>query len=327
MTSQKKHWVLADLPLSEYFAPLQVQVELVDLAEFLSNDTNSHRSGEKIEGLLTYGHPKVDEGLLKLLPRLKIISNHGVGVDHIDLRAARDRGIPVAHTPGAVDGATADLAITLMLTTARRIIACHEFAKTSDYRRADFSDQQILSLRGRDVFGATLGIVGLGRIGKQIAKRARGFDMRILYYKRHRDALAENELGVEYSELGPLLRSCDFVIISVPLDASTYHMIGRAELKQMKSTAILVNVARGGVVDTEALIEAIQEGWIGGAGLDVTEPEPLPADHPLLSMANVMVLPHIGSFTEQTRRTMAELTSRQLLAGLNGSPIQFDATA
>jgi len=181
-------------------------------------------------------------------------------------------------------------------------------------------------LQGCDVFGATLGIVGLGRIGKQIAQRASGFDMRVIYYQRNRNLKAEQDLGVQYAAFDALLEECDFVILSVPLDKTTHRLIGREQFRRMKPSAILVNVARGGVVDTEALVEALRENRIRGAGLDVTDPEPLPQEHPLFSMRNVTVLPHIGSFTEQTRRRMAEMTAVQLLAGLEGRPIVFDAT-
>jgi glyoxylate reductase len=323
---EKKYYVLADLPLAQYFNSLLSDIELIDWGEFLASTSTQTELAQRIQGLLTYGHPKVDSRLLDLLPNLRIISNHGVGVDHIDLLAARARNIPVAHTPGAVDGATADLAITLMLVTARQVIACNRFANSDQYRQPNFSDQQMLALRGCDVFGATLGIVGLGRIGKQIAKRARGFDMRIMYHRRTRDFQAEQELNAEYADLNSMLDVCDFVILSVPLDSSTHKLIGRAQLQRMKSSAILINVARGGVVDTDALVEALQKGWIRAAGLDVTDPEPLPKGHPLFELDNVTILPHIGSFTEQTRRRMAELTARQLLAGLEGNAIEHDAT-
>lgn len=324
--AEKVFRVLADLPLPEYFKPWLNRFEMVDWAEFMRSNLLQQSVGHSIEGVLTYGHPHVGSQLLELLPNLKIISNHGVGVDHIDLDEARVRNIPVAHTPGLVDGATADLAITLMLVVARQIIGSTQFANSEAYRQPYFSDLQMLGLRGCDVFGATLGIVGLGRIGKQIAQRARGFDMQIVYYQRNRNLKAEQDLGVQYADLDSLLEKCDFVILSVPLDKTTYHLIGREQLRRMKSSAILVNVARGGVVDTEALVQALRESRIRGVGLDVTDPEPLPQDHPLFSMPNVTVLPHIGSFTEQTRRRMAEMTSEQLLAGLEGRPIVFDAT-
>lgn len=323
---RKKYRVLADLPLADFFHTLLDDIELIHWSALHNEASDKSPLGEQIEGILTYGHPKVDSQLLDQMPNLRIISNHGVGVDHIDLAAARARNIPVAHTPGAVDGATADLAITLMLVTARQVVACNRFANSDAYRQPDFSDQQMLALRGCDVFGATLGIVGLGRIGKQIAQRARGFNMRILYHKRHQDLQAEKELGVEFATLNDLLAAADFVILSVPLDASTSKLIGRDQLSRMKSTAILINVARGGVVDTDALVDALRRRSIRAAGLDVTDPEPLPKGHPLFDLDNVTILPHIGSFTEQTRRRMAEMTARQLIAGLEGRSIEFDAT-
>jgi len=322
-----RYHVLADLPLADFFKTLlPSEVELHDLNEFLRSKEVQHACGNKIQGLITYGHPPVAESLLALLPNLKVISNHGVGVDHINLEDARAAKIPVGHTPGAVDGATADLAITLMLAAARQVIRCCDFAKQAAYRSPNFSDQQMLHLRGRDVFGATLGIVGLGRIGKQIAKRATGFDMRILYHKRNRDESAEASLGVHYRSLESLLAESDYVILSVPLDSSTRHLIGTEQLKMMKPSAILINVARGGVVDTDALVSALKDQVIWGAALDVTDPEPLPLNHPLLSMDNVTVLPHIGSFTEQTRYIIAELTVMNLMLGLRSEPLHFDAT-
>ena len=319
--------VLADLPLAEYFAPLlDKEIELIDLSEFQNSAELQQSLGPKIEGLLTYGHPHIDSTLLSLLPNLKVISNHGVGVDHINLADARAKGVPVAHTPGANDGATADLAITLMLVAARKVIASNRFANSEHYRDPRFSDQQILALRGCDVFGATLGIVGLGRVGRQIAKRAAGFDMKVLYHKRNRDLDAEASLHVEYASLDEVLQRSDFVVLAVPLSATTFRMIGSNQFKQMKPNAIFVNVARGGLVDTDALVAALTNKTIRAAALDVTDPEPLPAGHPLHLMANVTITPHIGSFTEQTRRGMAELTVRNLLTGLQGKRLEFDAT-
>ena len=319
--------ILADLPLAEYFAPLlDKDIELIDLNDFQNSTELQKSMGPMIEGLITYGHPHIDRATLSLLPNLKVISNHGVGVDHINLDDARALGIPVAHTPGANDGATADLAITLMLAAARQLIASNRFANSDHYRDPQFSDERMLSLRGSDVFGATLGIVGLGRVGRQIAKRAAGFDMRVLYHKRNRDLDAEAALHVEYSTLDELLQRSDFVILAVPLNATTFRMIGSNQFKQMKPNAIFVNVARGGLVDTDALVAALTNKTIRAAALDVTDPEPLPAGHPLHLMANVTITPHIGSFTEQTRRGMAELTVRNLLTGLQGKRLEFDAT-
>jgi glyoxylate reductase len=268
------------------------------------------------EGLLTYGHPRVDGALMDRMPRLRVISNFGVGVDHIDLDAARQRGIPVGNTPGILDGATADLTFALLLAAARNVVAGDGYARSDAFTRYDPR-----LLLGQEVHGATLGIVGMGGIGRQVARRARGFAMTVLYHNRRRDPQAEAELGVMYVTLPELLRQADFVTLNVPLTAETRGMIGRDQLALMKPTAVLINAARGGVVDHAALLEALQERRIGGAALDVTEPEPLPRDHPLLRLDSVIITPHLGSATQQTRRRMAELSIENLRAGLQGGPL------
>jgi glyoxylate reductase len=269
-----------------------------------------------VEGLLTYGHPTVDGAVMDRMPRLRVISNFGVGVDHIDLEAARQRGIPVGNTPHVLDGATADMTFALILAAARNITIGDRYARGPDFTHYDPN-----ILLGTEVHGATLGIVGMGNIGRQVARRARGFDMTVLYHNRNRNLQAEAELGVIYASLPELLRRADFVSLNLPLTAETRHLIGRDQLALMKPTAILVNVARGGVLDHSALVEALAQGWIAGAALDVTEPEPLPRDHPLLTMEDVIITPHLGSATRQTRRAMARLTVDNLLAGLAGKPL------
>jgi glyoxylate reductase len=265
------------------------------------------------EGLFTYGHPRVDGALMDRMPRLQVISNFGVGVDHIDLDAARQRGIPVGNTPGILDGATADLTFALLLAAARNVVVGDRYARSDAFTHYDPR-----LLLGQEVHGATLGIVGMGGIGRQVARRARGFDMTILYHNRRRDPQAEAELGVTYATLPELLQRADFVTLNVPLTAETRLMIGREQLGLMKPTAVLINAARGGVVDHAALLEALQEHRIAGAALDVTEPEPLPRDHPLLKLDTVVIAPHLGSATHQTRRRMAELSVANLRAGLRG---------
>jgi glyoxylate reductase len=269
-----------------------------------------------VEGLLTYGHPTVDGAVMDRMPRLRVISNFGVGVDHIDLEAARQRGIPVGNTPQVLDGATADMTFALILAAARNVTIGDRYARGPDFTHYDPN-----ILLGTEVHGATLGIIGMGNIGRQVARRARGFDMTVLYHNRNRNLQAEAELGVIYASLPELLRRADFVSLNLPLTVETRHLIGRDQLALMKPTAILVNVARGGVLDHSALVEALAQGWIAGAALDVTEPEPLPRDHPLLTMENVIITPHLGSATRQTRRAMARLTVDNLLAGLAGKPL------
>jgi glyoxylate reductase len=267
-------------------------------------------------GLLTYGHPRVDGALMDRMPNLKVISNFGVGVDHIDLAAARTRGIPVGNTPHILDGATADMTFALLLTAARNVVIGERYARSANFTHYDPN-----ILIGSEVHGATLGIVGMGNIGRQVARRARGFDMAVLYHNRTRNPQAEAELGATYATLPDLLQRSDYVTLNLPLTAETRGIIGRAQLQQMRPTAWLINVARGGVVDHAALLEALEGGWIAGAALDVTEPEPLPRDHPLLHMDNAIIAPHLGSATRQTRRAMAQLTVDNLKAGLAGLPL------
>jgi len=267
-------------------------------------------------GLFTYGHPQINGGLMDRMPRLKVISNFGVGVDHIDLAAARQRSIPVGNTPHVLDGATADMTFALLLAAARNLVIGDRFA-----RGPAFTHYDPTILLGQEVHGATLGIIGMGNIGRQVAQRARGFDMRVLYHNRRRNMQAEANLGVTYASLPDLLRQADFVTLNVPLTAATRGMIGRDALAQMKPTAFLINVARGGVVDHQALLHALEQSWIAGAALDVTEPEPLPRDHPLLRLENVIIAPHLGSATRQTRRAMAQMAVDNLTAGLSGQQL------
>jgi glyoxylate reductase len=239
-------------------------------------------------------------------------------VDHIDLKAAAARGIPVGNTPGILDGATADMGFTLLLATARRLCESERYARGPEFLRYDPG-----YILGREVHGATLGIIGLGRIGRQVAKRARGFDMRIIYHNRRRDTEAEELLGTRYVSFDELLRESDYVMACCPLTNETRGMIGREALAKMKRTAILVNLARGPIVDTAALTEALKERRIYGAGLDVTDPEPLPRDHPLLKLDNVTIAPHLGSATDETRTKMAEISVENLLLGLAGKALRF----
>ena len=264
----------------------------------------------------TYGHPRIDGAVMDRMPRLKVISNFGVGVDHIDLAAARQRGIPVGNTPNVLDGATADMTFTLLLAIARNLVIGDRYARSPEFTHYDPS-----ILLGHDVHGATIGIIGMGNIGRQVARRARGFDMRVLYHNRRQDADAERSLGATYASLPELLAQADFVTLNVPLTPETRGMIGREELGQMKANAFLINAARGGVVDHDALLQALRERRIAGAALDVTEPEPLPRDHPLLGMENVIIAPHLGSATRETRRAMAQMAVDNLKAGLRGQPL------
>ena len=232
------------------------------------------------------------------------------------LRAAEERGIPVGNTPDILNGATADQAMTLVLATGRRLIEGDGYARSPDFTTYDPGH-----MLGREIHGATIGIIGLGRIGQEIAKRAHGFGMTILYHNRRPRADAQSLWGAVWRTLPDLLEHADYVVLSCPLTPETHHLINEKALRLMKPTATLVNVARGGVVDTDALTKALKEGWIQSAGLDVTEPEPLPRNHELLKFKNVVLAPHLGSATVQTRRAMAQLSVSNLLHGLAGQPL------
>jgi glyoxylate reductase len=309
--------VLADLPVSPVVAEL-----IAGRAELVAWSAAHESAAANIEAIYTYGHPTVDAALLDRLPGLRLISNFGVGVDHIDLAAAAARRIPVGNTPGILDGATADQAFALMLAVGRRLVEGDRYARGPNFLRYDPS-----YMLGREVHGSTIGIIGMGRIGAQVARRARAFDMRILYHNRSRRPVEEQALGVTYATFDELLASADYVVLTVPLSAHTQRLIGREELARMKPTACLINVARGAVVDTDALTEALAARTIYAAALDVTEPEPLPRDHPLLRLDNVIITPHLGSATEQTRRRMAEMSIDNLIAGLAGKPLPFEVGA
>jgi len=266
--------------------------------------------------IYTYGHCPVDAAVLDRLPGVKVISNYGVGVDHINVADAAACNIPVGNTPGVLNGATADMAFTLLLAGARRLVEGDRYARSDQFTTYDPG-----YMLGREAHSSTIGIFGLGRIGEQIARRARAFDMEVLYHNRRRREDLEQTLPAQHVSKDELLTSADFVVLCTPLTEETRGYIGAEELSQMKSTALLVNIARGGVVDTNALTQALTEKRIFGAALDVTDPEPLPRDHPLLKLDNVTIAPHLGSATEQTRRQMAEVSVANLFAGLQGEPL------
>ena len=269
-------------------------------------------------GIITYGHPHVGGELMDRVPNLKVVSNLGVGVDHIDVAAAKARKIPVGNTPWCLDASTADMTMALLLATARNVVVGDHFARSPEFTHYDPSQ-----LIGYEVSGSTLGIVGLGRIGRQVAKRALAFDMKVLYHNRKRDEQAERELGVTYVSLDDLLRQSDFVSLNCPLTPETTNLIGKREFGLMKSTGILLNIARGPVVDHDALFAALNSKRIAAAGLDVTSPEPLPRNHPLLGLTNVVITPHLGSASNRTRNRMMQMTVENLRAGLEGKPLPW----
>lgn len=283
-------------------------------------DEGSAEQLAEIQTLVIYGHPPIGDEILDKVPNLKVITNFGVGVDHIDVAACARHGVPVGHTPGAVNGATADMTMALLLSAARKIVIGDRIARSPGWTKFNPSDTI-----GKEVYGSTMGIIGFGGVGQQVAKRAKGFDMKILYHRRNRDPAAEQALGVEYADLDTLLAQSDFVTLNVPLTPQTRHLIGAEELKKMRSDAILINIARGGVLDHEALHQALSEGWIAAAALDVTEPEPLPRDHPLLSLDNIIIAPHLGSATDKTRIWMGQMMVKNMLAGLKGEELPNQA--
>jgi glyoxylate reductase len=261
---------------------------------------------------------RIDAALMDAAPGLKVISQCAVGYDNIDLSAATARGIPVGNTPGVLTDATADFAFTMLMAAARRI------GEAIDYvREGRWQTWGLTLLLGQSVYGATLGIVGLGRIGQALARRARGFDMKILYYDTARQPEAEAELGVEVRALEDLLRESDFVSLHVSLTEETRCLMNARRFALMKPTAVLVNTSRGPVVDPEALYEALRSGQIAYAALDVTDPEPLPADHKLLTLPNLIVAPHIASATVRSRNLMATRAVQNLLAGLRGERLPY----
>jgi glyoxylate reductase len=265
------------------------------------------------EGLLSMITDSIDEELLSRAPKLKMIANMGVGYNNIDVAAATRRGIPVSNTPGVLTEATADLAFTLLLAIARRVVE-----GDNRVRSGAFTFWAPFLFLGREVSGKTLGIIGMGRIGMAVAQRASGFDMPVFYHNRNRLESAEEErLKVQYEPLDALLRKSDFVSLHVPLTADTRHLISGKQIALMKPTAYLINTSRGPVVDEQALLRALQAGQIAGAALDVYEQEPALTPG-LTELDNVVLLPHVGSATLETRTRMASMAAKNLMAGLSG---------
>jgi glyoxylate reductase len=274
------------------------------------------RSRDK-DGVLTMLTDRIDAAFMDAAgANLKVISQMAVGYDNIDVQAAQERGIAVGNTPGVLTDATADLAFTLLLAAARRILEGVRYIENGEWKT-----WHPTVLLGHDLAEATLGIIGFGRIGRAVAQRASGFNMRVLAYSPSLTDTDARAANVERANLDDLLRHSDFVSLHTPLNDQTRHLINRDRLAQMKPTAILINTARGGVVDQDALYEALTNGVIGGAALDVTTPEPLPSTDPLLSLPNVLVVPHMGSATIGTRGRMAEMAVDNLIAGLTGKPL------
>lgn len=270
----------------------------------------------EVDGLITLLTDPVDAEVIDRAKNLKVISQVAVGVDNIDLKAAAARHIPVGYTPGLLTDATADLAFALILAAARRIGEAIDFTRAGHWKT-----WELTTLLGEDVHQATLGIIGMGRIGQAVAKRASGFEMKILYNSRTRKPEVETELGLTFADLTKLLSEADIITLHVPLTDATNGLIGAAAFEMMKPHAILINTARGAVVDTDALVNALKTGQIGYAGLDVTDPEPLPVEHELYKLPNVIILPHLGTATRSTRNNISLLAVDNLIAGLEGKPL------
>ncbi|XP_070277661.1 glyoxylate/hydroxypyruvate reductase B-like isoform X2 [Myotis yumanensis] len=296
----------------DHVRELQKYFNLITVQDLLENKT---QVGPKIQAVYIWNRkPAIDQELLQSLPALKIVANAGAGLDHLDLKLIASFGVKVANTPQAVSSPTADMGMALLLAAARRVVEGHQLATSPDTK--NFSTNWL----GQEVTGSTLGIIGMGSIGYKVAQRARAFEMNILYHNRKRRKSEEEEaVGATYCErLDDLLQRSDFVMLAMSLTPQTQRLIGRRELRLMKPTAILVNIGR---VDQDALVEALQTGVIGAAALDVSYPEPLPRDHPLLKLKNVTLTPHIGSATHQARWQMMENLIGSILASLNGLPI------
>ena len=266
-----------------------------------------------VEGLLSLLTDKIDgEAMDAAGPQLKVVSNLAVGFDNIDVSAATARRIPIGNTPDVLTNATADFAFALMMAVARRIPEAERYVHEGKWKT-----WSPMALLGVDLKGATLGLVGYGRIGKAVARRASGFDMRVIYYDPS-ETISDAERNATPVDFDTLLRESDFISLHTPLTPDTRHLIDSEAFSKMKSSAVLINTARGPVVDPDALYEALKEKRIFGAGLDVTEPEPLPLDSPLLTLNNIVIVPHIASASQTTREKMAWMAAQNLIAGLKG---------
>jgi glyoxylate/hydroxypyruvate/2-ketogluconate reductase len=301
----------------------EVQTALTQHFNVSANPVNKVLLGDKLitpiadkEGIVCSVVDRIDEALLARCPKLKAVCNVGVGYNNIDVDACTKRGIMVTNTPGVLDDSTADLAFALILAAARRVTEAEAWLRAGNWKEWDFE-----LLLGADVHHATLGIIGMGRIGQAVARRARGFDMHVIYHNRNRVAAdIEQACHADYRGFDALLREADFVLLQLPYTKETHHLIGARELALMKPTAMLINVARGGVVDDAALVDALKNKRIAGAGLDVFENEP--KLHPgFYDLKNVVLVPHVGSATLATRKNMAMTAANNLIAALTvGNP-------
>ncbi|XP_070603512.1 glyoxylate/hydroxypyruvate reductase B-like isoform X1 [Erythrolamprus reginae] len=297
---------------------LEKHLKLVTMQKYLKN---KQVLNEKIQAMFMWGQkPEATRELLEELRNLKVIAVSGVGIDHLDLKMIFGFGIRVTNTPFAVSNSTADLGMALMFASARRIVEGHQIAASPDTKYFN------IDWLGQEITGATLGIIGMGRIGYLVAQRAKAFEMKILYHNRNqRNEVDEQAVGAVYCQkMEDLLPQADFVMLTVNLTPQTCKLIGRKELELMKPTATLINICRGQVIDQDALLKALQAKTIKAAALDVTYPEPLPRDHALLDLKNVLITPHIGTATSQARRHMMERMVESILEAVNGLPVTHE---
>ncbi|XP_067857774.1 probable 2-ketogluconate reductase [Heptranchias perlo] len=298
-----------------YAEIIKKHFNIIYLEELLKN---KEELGNTIQLVFIWEYsPTIDEKLLKSLPQLKAVVSSGVGVDHLDLPLISSFGVKVTNTPHVVDEATADMGMALMLASARNVLEGQRIATSPDTKSYP------LNWYGVEVTGATLGIIGMGRIGYKVAQRAKGFNMKILYHNRNRRTKEEEGLvGARYcAKIDDLLQESDFVMLVVNLNPQTCKLIGERELCLMKPTATLINISRGAVVDQDALVKVLQKRLIRAAALDVTDPEPLPRDHPLLHLPNVTLTPHLGTATDRTSDKMLERMIENALAAARGLPV------
>ncbi|MCK5388893.1 MAG: D-glycerate dehydrogenase [Candidatus Thorarchaeota archaeon] len=273
------------------------------------------QNAEDCDGLVTLLSDPIGPDVINKLPKLKVIAQYAVGYDNIDVLLATKRKIAVTNTPGVLTETTADLTWALLMAASRRIAEADRYIREKKWDVA-WGPELLL---GTDIFGATLGIVGMGRIGQSVARRASGFNMKILYYSRTRNESIENELDVKHVDLHTLLRESDIVTLHIPLNSETHHLISKTEFELMKEDSILVNTSRGKVVDESALYNALKVGHIGSAGLDVFQEEPISKDSPLLDLHNIVISPHIGSASKNTRAVMSRMCAENLIAVLEGN--------
>lgn len=267
-----------------------------------------------VDGLLCLLTDNIDSEIIEASQRLKVVSNYAVGFNNIDVNTATKKGIYVTNTPGILTETTADFTFALLLAVSRRLVESDKYIRMGEWKHA-WGPRMFL---GSDVHGKTLGIIGLGRIGKALAKRAKGFDMKIIYHDIIRDESFEERFGVSFRSLKELLEEADFVSVNVPLTKETYHLIGEKEISAMKKTAFIINTSRGAVIDEKQLYNALKNGRIAGAALDVFEKEPINPENPLLKLDNVVVTPHIASASIETRKNMAILAATNLVKALKG---------